>query len=165
MLSGGRIDEVGRDHRIERESPGTDARAQKHHRIVLDVLPALGNRRILQNRTEFFENPVPVEIGALPMSHGNIVRSERLRGQRDPHDLRAHRVNIRGLHVNADHRPVCDLREQLIQHILSRDGLVHDLNLLLLRGDLLKEPVEFQFLEKLGQRARIEPLHRHRVQI
>ena len=98
-----RVDEVGAHHRVEGEGRDLRAVPAQEERVVRHVLADLPDSRIGQRGAQRLERVLEGHLRGRPqvgVAHGDVDRVPFARAHREPDDLRAHRIDGRGLEVD-----------------------------------------------------------------
>jgi hypothetical protein len=123
----GRVQHVGLEHRVVAHAGERDAAAQQHVRVVLEVMADLRPLRVLEQRLQPRERPLPVE---LVRRAGVIVREGQVRGlagfnaERDADDAGLHVVEARGFGVEGEEIGFPERLHPGVKLLLSGDRFV-----------------------------------------
>ena len=99
----------------------------EHVLVVFEVLAELPFRRIGEPRRESREHGVERQLigcAGVAMRERHIARVPGLERKREPDDLRGHRIEARGLGVEADEIGALDRRHPALECRLVEHGLV-----------------------------------------
>src|SRR5665213_1836624 len=124
-----RLEHVRLQQRVVRDAGELDAVVGEHVLVVLDILPDLGARCIGEPRRQVGEHAREVELvgrAGVAMRERDVARVAGRHGERQPDDLRLHRVEARRFGVEAHEIGIGDTLHPARVGRLVGDDLVVD---------------------------------------
>ena len=107
------------DHRIVFESTHLHPEFTQHHQIELNVLPHLGNRLVLEKRTDPCDH-----IGTVLVITRHIIGRMSLDTKRNPNQFIIEQVEPRSFRIETKYFLCSEPRDQIIQFFQGIDNLI-----------------------------------------
>ena len=127
VIGGDAVPHVGLEHAVEAHTPERDAGVRQHVGVVLEVVPDLAARGILENGLERREHALAIELfrrAGIRVAQGYVGGHARLDAPGHADDFRLHVVEAGGLGVEGEQLGRAQGREPALQILPAGHGFV-----------------------------------------